>query len=380
MSNLRTKYLKITCNLLWAVFLLIFVFAFLPKLLVYFMPFVVGLIFAMIANPVVKFLEKRIKIKRKYGSVIMIVLVIGLVVLACYGAGAILAKGIGAFMEYLPTMSANAGTEFSEAINQLQQLLEKLPFTQNVDLSSIGTVIQDFLRNPVAGSDATTLGAIGEFAKSLPDMIVGIVVGLLAAYFFIADKDKLFAGVEKHLSDGFLAKTERIYKQLVYAVGGYFKAQFKIMGVIYVILMIGLFILRVDFAWLLAFGIAFLDMLPVFGTGTVLCPWAVVKFFAGDYKMAVGMIVLYVVSLVVHQIVQPKLIGDSVGLDPFASLLFMFIGYRVSSVVGMILAIPVGMILINLYEAGAFDTLVWCVREVVNDFNEFRRVDTGKKE
>ena len=130
MSNFRTKYLKIACNLLWAVFLLIFVFAFLPKLLIYFMPFVVGMIFAMIANPMVKFLEKRIKIKRKYGSVIMIVLVIGLVVLACYGAGTVLAKGIGAFMAYLPTMSANAGTEFSEAIDQLQQLLEKLPFTQ----------------------------------------------------------------------------------------------------------------------------------------------------------------------------------------------------------------------------------------------------------
>ena len=378
MSNFRTKYLKIACNLLWAVFLLIFVFAFLPKLLIYFMPFVVGMIFAMIANPMVKFLEKRIKINRKYGSV-MIVLVIGLVVLACYGAGAVLAKGIGAFMAYLPTMSANAGTEFSEAINQLQQLLEKLPFTQNVDLSAIGTAIQDFLTNFVSSSDSATLGAIGEFAKSLPDTIVGIVVGLLAAYFFIADKDKLITGVEKHLSAGFLAKTERIYKQLVHAVGGYFKAQFKIMGVIYVILLIGLLILRVDFAWLIAFGIAFLDMLPVFGTGTVLCPWAVIKLFTGDYKMAVGMIVLYVVSLVVHQIVQPKLIGDSVGLDPFASLLFMFIGYRVGSVVGMILAIPVGMILINLYEAGAFDTLVWCVREVVNDFNNFRKVGGEKK-
>lgn len=335
--------------------------------------------FAMIANPMVKFLEKRIKINRKYGSVIMIVLVIGLVVLACYGAGTVLAKGIGAFMAYLPTMSANAGTEFSEAIDQLQQLLEKLPFTQNVDLSAIGTAIQDFLTNFVSSSDSATLGAIGEFAKSLPDMIVGIVVGLLAAYFFIADKDKLITGVEKHLSAGFLAKTERIYKQLVHAVGGYFKAQFKIMGVIYVILLIGLLILRVDFAWLIAFGIAFLDMLPVFGTGTVLCPWAVIKLFTGDYKMAVGMIVLYVVSLVVHQIVQPKLIGDSVGLDPFASLLFMFIGYRVGSVVGMILAIPIGMILINLYEAGAFDTLVWCVREVVNDFNNFRKVGGEKK-
>lgn len=68
-----------------------------------------------------------------------------------------------------------------------------------------------------------------------------------------------------------------------------------------------------------------------------------------------------------------------VGLDPFASLLFMFIGYRVGSVVGMILAIPIGMILINLYEAGAFDTLVWCVREVVNDFNNFRKVGGEKK-
>lgn len=247
MSNFRTKYLKIACNLLWAVFLLIFAFTLLPKLLIYFMPFVVGMIFAMIANPMVKFLEKRIKINRKYGSVIMIVLVIGLVVLACYGAGTVLAKGIGAFMAYLPTMSANAGTEFSEAIDQLQQLLEKLPFTQNVDLSAIGTAIQDFLTNFVSSSDSATLGAIGEFAKSLPDMIVGIVVGLLAAYFFIADKDKLITGVEKHLSAGFLAKTERIYKQLVHAVGGYFKAQFKIMGVIYVILLIGLLILRVDF-------------------------------------------------------------------------------------------------------------------------------------
>ena len=61
-------------------------------------------------------------------------------------------------------------------------------------------------------------------------------------------------------------------------------------------------------------------------------------------------------------------------MDPFATLVFMYIGYRVSSVLGMIIAIPIGMILINLYKAGAFDTLVWCVKEVVNDFNEFRRV------
>lgn len=378
--SMRTKYLKIVCNLLWAAALLVFIMVFLPKILVYFMPFVVGLIFAMIANPVVKFLEKRIKIKRKYGSVIMIILVIGLVVFVCYGVGSVLAKGIGGFLAYLPTMSANAGNEFSEAIHQLQLMLDRLPFTQDIDLSSIGTAIQDFLKNIVSGTDSSTLTTIGSFAKSLPDVLVSVIVGLMAAYFFIADKDKMIHGVESHLSAGFLEKAGRIYRQLTVVVGGYFKAQFKIMGVIYVILLIGLVILRVDFAWLIAFGIAFLDMLPVFGTGTILCPWAVIKLFSGNYTTAVGMIILYIVSLVVHQLVQPKLIGDSVGLDPFAALFFMFLGYRISSVAGMILAIPIGMILINLYEAGAFDTFVWCIKEIVSDFNRFRQVPAEKKE
>ena len=150
------------------------------------------------------------------------------------------------------------------------------------------------------------------------------------------------------------------------------------MGVIYVIIFIGLLILRVRYAWLIAFGIAFLDMLPVFGTGTVLCPWAVVKFFSGNYMIAIGMLILYGISLVVHQLVQPKLIGDSVGMDPFATLFFMYIGYQSGGVLGMIIAIPIGMILINLYKAGAFDTYTWCIKEVVHDFNSFRRIDKNR--
>ena len=94
--------------------------------------------------------------------------------------------------------------------------------------------------------------------------------------------------------------------------------------------------------------------------------------------MAIGMLILYAVALVVHQLVQPKLIGESVGLEPFAALFFMYIGYKVSSVVGMIIAIPIGMLLINLYKAGAFDNLKWCVKEICKDFNEFRKV--GKDE
>ena len=111
-----------------AILILVFVIYIVPRLISYFMPFVVGFLLALIANPVVKFLEKKIKIKRKYGTVIMIAGVIAVIVLICYGSISLLATGLRGFMDYLPTMYSNAGTELTEAGNQLQSILDKIPF------------------------------------------------------------------------------------------------------------------------------------------------------------------------------------------------------------------------------------------------------------
>lgn len=371
-----TKYLKIFCNLITGVIVLLLVIFVVPRLIVYFMPFVIGFILSLLANPVVKFLEKKIKIKRKYGSALMIVLVIGVIVLICYGVISFLLNGLAGFAEYLPTMYVKAGRELEEAAMQLQSILDKLPFTKNIDISGFGKAIETFISDTMLDSGKPTVSAISGFAKSIPDVLVSLVMGLLATYFFIADREKLMAMAERHIPKSFREKTGHIYLQTAKIVGGYFKAQFKIMGVIYVVVLIGLIILKVDYAWLIGFGIAFLDMLPVFGTGTVLCPWALVKLLSGNYMAAAGMLILYAVALTVHQLIQPKLIGDSVGMEPFATLFFMYIGYRVSGAIGMILAIPLGMILLNLYEAGAFDNFKWCVKEIVNDFNNFRKLNT----
>ncbi len=369
-----TKYLKIFCNLLTA-FVILFLIAFvMPRAILYFMPFVVGFLLSLIANPVVKFLEKRIKIKRKYGSVIMIVLVIGAIVLVCYWLIVLLIMGLKNFAEYVPTLYENASHELTTAIRQIQSILDHLPFKSSIDLTELGTAIGELIGESLLGSHDSSVSAISDFAKSIPDILVGVIAGLLSTYFFTTDRDKLFGLAKKHLPFLFHEKTIKIYNQLATVVGGYFKAQFKIMGVIYVILTIGLMIIGVKYAWLVGFGIAFLDMLPVFGTGTVLCPWAAIKLFSGSYQTAIGMLILYAVTLVVHQLVQPKLVGETVGMDPFATLFFMYIGYQVSSVIGMIIAIPVGMILLNLGKAGAFDNLVWCFKEILHDFNEFRKI------
>lgn len=369
-----TKYLKILCNLSLAIVLLFVIIFLLPKILVFFMPFVVGFILSLIANPVVRFLEKKLRIKRKYGTVLIIVAVIAVVVLLCYGIGAALLVGVRGFSEYLPTMFADARIEIETAIESIENALVRIPLLQNVRIPELGSIAKEAFGSLISGGDTSTVAAIGGFAKSIPGTLVGVVMGLLATYFFIADRDTLTELVVSKLPDSFLRRVEMMYNEVLKVVGGYFKAQFKIMGVIYIVITLGLMLLGVNYAWLISFGIAFLDMLPVFGAGTVLMPWAVVKLLSGSYITAVGMLVLYVVALLVHQLIQPKLIGESVGMNPFATLFFMYIGYQISGVFGMIVAIPLGMLLISCYKAGFFATPIWCVKELVKDFNEFRKV------
>lgn len=369
----KSKYLKIFCNLAFALIVLLCLIFVVPRVLVFFMPFVVGFVLSLIANPMVRFLERKIKIKRKYGTVIIIVAVIALVVLLCYGIIAALMSGLRGFSEYLPTMFADAEMEIAAAMDSFQSLLHRIPFLRGVNLQEMGNVVKDNLSTIVTGEDSAAVETISGLAKSIPNALVSGVMGLLATYFFIADREKLTEIVVSKLPTSFQEKTMQMYSEILKAVGGYFKAQFKIMGVIYIVIVIGLMLLDVRYAWLIGFGIAFLDMLPVFGTGTVLMPWAVVKLFSGNYMTAIGMVILYVVALLVHQLIQPKLIGESVGMNPFATLFFMYIGYQFSGVLGMIIAIPMGMLLINFYKAGAFDTTLWSIRELVKDFEKFRK-------
>ena len=370
-----TKYLKIFANLIYVIAVICILVFVVPKVLGFFAPFVVGFVLSLIANPVVRFLEKRINIKRKYGSAIMIVSVVGIIVLACYGLILALAGGLSEFVAYIPTLYSDASIELTKAAQVLQDILNKLPLKNDVDFTSLGENLGIWVTGLISGLDSASVSAVGGVAKSLPNILVGIIVGVLATYFFIADHDKLSQMIHKYCPALFSGNSLLVYRELIRVVWGYFKAQFKIMGVMYVVLAVGLTVIGVKYGWIWAAGIAFLDMLPVFGTGFILWPWTLIKLLSGNYGMAAGMLVIYAICQVTHQMIQPKLIGDSVDLNPFATLFFMFIGYKLKGMLGMIIAIPIGMILIQLYTLGAFDTAIWCVKEIVKDFNEFRRID-----
>lgn len=370
-----TKYLKILVNLLVALLVILLLFVAVPKLLVFFMPFVIGWIISMIANPLVHFLEKKLKVVRKHGSMITIIGVLAAVILVGYLAGAKLVSESINLIDSVPQIYENFQEDFEEIGDNLQIFYDRLPKSMQKNISNVTENLSGYISGAVQAIGEPTFEAAGNFAKNVPGTLIGIIMCIISAYFFTADRENILNLLEKSIPDGIWKRCSTVISDLKHVVGGYFKAQFKIMGVVYIILVIGLLILKVDYVLLVGLLIAFLDALPFFGTGTVLGPWAILKILSKDYTMAVGLIILYLVTQLVRQLIQPKMVGDSIGMNPLATLIFMYIGYKFSSIIGMIIAVPIGMILINLYKAGVFDNQIRCIKELVQDINEFRKLD-----
>ncbi len=367
------KYVRILTNLVIFLALAALVIFFGPKLLMFFMPFVLGWIISLIANPLVQFLEKHVKIVRKISSVIIIIGVLALVCLGGYALISWLVHQIGSFLGNFPSYYKGVMEELQGIIDSLDGVMKRLPIDIRENIQDFGDESVTMVTNWVKNLSRPAMTAASNAAKNLPSLFISFFVTLLAAYFFTADHDKMMAKC-REITPLSMQHTMRIVRESFSStVGGYFKAQFKIMGVVALILIGGLLIMGVDYAVFLGILIAFLDMLPFLGTGTVLFPWALLKVLNQNYRMAIGLVILYAVTQVVRQIIQPKLIGDSIGLSPLPTLMFIYIGYQIGGFFGMLIAIPVGMIIIELYRKGMFDSVVMDLKEIVEDINRFRR-------
>lgn len=374
MSESMKKYVKAILNLVIALIILIAVVWLVPRGIVFFMPFIIGWIIALIAGPVVRFLERKLKIRRKAGSAFVIIAVIGLVVLAGYLLVGNLVHELKGFVGDLPQMWDSLQEDFDAIAKNFSVIYDKLPEDIQNTIDNIADSASDIAGDFIGKLSSPTIAAVGNFAKQLPTIIIGLIMCLLSSYLFVAEKEQIMLGIKKHMPEALLYRLQLMKRSLVKAVGGYFKAQIKIEVWIYLLLVIGFFVLGVDYAPLIAFGIAILDFLPFFGTGTAMVPWAIVKFLSADYIMTIGLLVIWGVSQLVRQIIQPKIVGDSVGVPPLPTLFLLYIGYMLGGVVGMIVAVPIGIILFTMYEEGAFDTTKNSIRILSAGLNHFRKL------
>ena len=344
-----------------------------PRLLHFFMPFVVGWILALLANPLVRFLERRVKLVRRHGSMLIIIAALAIVIGLFYGAGLLVYREMGSFLADAPEIYQSVIAEIENALQNGRKLAEYFPQNLQPPLLAFSDNLDGLFGKLVSRAAEPTVQIAGHVAKSIPNLLVNMVIIILSSYLFLADRESIMRWLKEHLPAFVFRYIEYMKRDAKGLIGGYFLAQFRIMCVVALILAAGFLVLGVRYGVLLAFLTAILDFLPIFGTGTVLFPWAVVKLFAGEYAYATGLILLYILTQVVRQIIQPKIVGESMGLPPLMTLFLVYLGFKLRGLTGMILAVPVGLVFINFYKYGAFDSMIRNFRMLMEAIQKFRR-------
>lgn len=369
------KYIRIFLNIIIPVGIIVLVCTLLPWLLKFFMPFVIGWLIAMIANPLVKLLERKVKLVRKHSSVLIVVVVLALVIGLLYLLISWIAMETSGFIKDLPQIYDTVSREIQSAFAGLEHLFSRFPQGVQDAFLKFNENIGEYMTSMVQQIAYPTVTVAGNVAKRIPGALVFSVVVVLSSYFFIVERDKILVFWKRYTPNGAGRYLQFFRQDAKRLLGGYFLAQFRIMFVVAMILAIGFLVLGVSYAPLLAILIALLDFLPLFGTGTALFPWALVKLLGGEYAFALGLLLLYILTQVIRQIIQPKIVGDSMGVQPLLTLFLLYIGFKLNGISGMILAVPIGIVVLNLYKYGAFDSLLENMKLLGEEIRKLRKED-----
>lgn len=301
-------------------------------------PFLLGGALALGAEPVTVFLCARLKLPRGAAAGIGVTTAFCLLILLVLLLCALILREFSLLMSILPALEQSLSGGLSALSSWALRLASGLP-------GKLGTLAESALRDFFSGSSELlkqtfrfALGLTGGVLRRVPNGALILGTAVISSYMISARLPTIRTWL-KHTIAGarvrsFLERT----KQMKVVLLGWLKAQLKLMGLTWVILTAGLLLLRVPYAPLWAGAVALVDVFPVLGTGTVLLPWALISFLQKQTVRAVGLLGIYSVISLTRSVMEPKLLGSQLGLDPLATLAALYTGFRLWGFKGMLLA------------------------------------------
>ncbi len=352
---------------------------FIPRLLIYFLPFVLAYIIAMLANPLVSFLQKKISIKRKHSSALVIVLVLALLIILIYYLVLLLISLGISLMNDIPGYISNLTSTIDGLFVRYADILEMLPPELSEAVTELRGNLSRLATDLISSMAMPTVDISLTAVRSVPGLFINVLIFFIAAFCYISQWENTQQFIREHMPKGIAGYMDYLKNDVRKILGSWLKAQIKIMGVVFLVLAVSFTILRVDYGILLALLTAFLDFLPAFGVGFIMWPWIAIELLSGNFLMALWLGIVYIMTQFVRNTLQPKIMGDTMGLSSLSTLLFLFLGYKFYGIAGMIFAVPIGMFCLSLYRYGLFDRMISAFWELLSCIGSFFGRDEEEK-
>ncbi len=314
------------------------------------LPFLLAWALSGAVKPLVNRICCRGRIPRSVCAAGLVILTVGGVVLLAVSG---IRRGITELGNLVTELAADTdGVIYAleTALSRLESVSSHIPFLRRFEnapfyadfCAKLDSMVESGVARLTEAVTARIPSAAMSVAGFLPAAFIFVTVTLLACYYLSADDGRIrssFASAVTRLTpEGLRDRLPPLGRRLRRLGKQYLRACLLLGGLTFLQMFIGLAVLGIPYAFILALLIAAVDFLPLLGTGIILVPWAAVCFLLGEVKLGVGLLILYGVSSVIRQVLEPKLIGEGLGLHPLLSLISMYAGLRLFGVWGMILA------------------------------------------
>lgn len=335
-------------------------------------PFIFAYLIALMIEPLVKFMEERWRIPRWGGTTISLLVVLGvfsaiitLIIIRIVNELTRLVEfiqmNIDTISEKITNWFVRQGSAFSQLEQTIQSSLEQLQqftsfntewqsgqLTQSVQesLQSLAEIITNFITGLITG--------LGSFVGNLPFFLTVAIVILLGSFFISKKWRVLHEGGRRMVPTFIMNSATAVFTDLKRALVGFLRAQLTLMTLTALIILIGLMILRVNYALSLSLLIGLIDLLPYLGVGAIMVPWIVYLLITSQYSLAIGLTILYLITIVARQILEPKIYASNIGMDPLLILVALFVGLQLFGFLGLIIGPVVTVMIIALYRARVF--------------------------
>ncbi|MCR8659019.1 sporulation integral membrane protein YtvI [Paenibacillus endoradicis] len=306
-------------------------------------PFLLALIVAIFLEPLNKLFMTKLRMPRLVAAIISCTLfTVGLLGLM-FLIGLKVLNEVIAFVEKLPRYFSNLSGMTDDLLGQLRKSYENLPPEVVESLEKYMTTIIDWLTKAAMGLS----GKLGSALSALPSMFIFFIVFIVAVYMLSFGLHTLKQSVISFFHEESHDKVTTVLDSLKVSIFGFLRSQIILSAMTYVLSLVGLLILDIKYPLAIALLIIIVDILPILGTGSVLVPWAIYCLFVGDIFTAIGLVLLFVVITVFRRTVEPKILGDAVGIGALSVLISLYVGLELVGVIGVFL----GPLVVIIYSA-----------------------------
>lgn len=349
MKLLPDEPVKTLIKIAYVAIAAIFVFFLLPKLIRYFLPILFAVVISILIDPLVNFLVHKLHINRRVSVVAAMLFVIGLIGLVLFNLIYQAVYFLQDFAQKLPDILSKEYV-FIDWLKSFDSFMIKMPEPMRDFVSNIRANVLENMAEIVTPATKAAINAAADIASKLPGMLVFTVVLILATFFISYDRNKIVKSLQRVVDRDKFIRIKLIKDKLFQVCGAYFRAQLIMMGIIFCVLLTGFFILGIESPFFLAFVTAMVDAIPVLGTGTVLIPWALFELIVGEYTMALGLVIMYVLAILVRQFTEPRVVSAQIGLHPLITITSMYAGLKIIGILGMIVGPVVTIIVLKALE------------------------------